>query len=334
MEIIFLGTSSGTPTKNRNVSGCVVKMPASKAWGLVDCGEGTQHQLLYTPLSLLHLEFIAITHVHGDHCYGLPGLLASTSMLGRKHPLIIIGPKDIENFVTATLKYSATELSFPLFFVDVEELVQNSVCQKTELFSIEAVTLSHRVASFAYCFTELVISEKLDIQALKREGIPAGELWGRLQKGDTVVLEDGRRLNGKDFLLPPRPPRRVWVAGDNDQPNLLEPYLLPSDVLVHESTYTAEISKKIGPVPQHSCAQRVAMFAEGISLKHLVLTHFSPRYQEAGAKGHTLEDIENEAKTFYQGNLFLARDFDVFSLTEHGELLHRELLHRRLASSI
>lgn len=117
MDLIFLGTSSGTPTKQRNVTGLALAADSGKAWYLVDCGEATQHQLLHTPLSLNGLRAIFITHVHGDHCYGLPGLLASAAMAGRKDPLPIVAPKGIEAWIRATLELTAVFLPFALEFI-------------------------------------------------------------------------------------------------------------------------------------------------------------------------------------------------------------------------
>jgi len=112
MEITLLGTSSGTPTKTRNVSGTAIRKANSKSWYLVDCGEGTQHQILRTNLSLNHLQTIFITHIHGDHCYGLPGLLASAALSGRTVPLTIVGPRAINDFFTAIQKTTQLRLSY------------------------------------------------------------------------------------------------------------------------------------------------------------------------------------------------------------------------------
>ena len=122
MEVIFLGTSSGVPTKHRNVTAIAVKMLKSKSWYLVDCGEGTQHQILHTNLSLNNLQAIFITHVHGDHCYGLPGLLASAAMSGRTNSLTIIGPGNIREFIENTQKTTQMRLSFNINFIDVEKV--------------------------------------------------------------------------------------------------------------------------------------------------------------------------------------------------------------------
>ena len=122
MELIFLGTSSGTPTKSRNVSAVAVKKQNNKRWYLIDCGEGTQHQILRTKLSLLHLSVICITHIHGDHCYGLPGLLASASMDGRKELLTVIAPEGVRLFLNSIIKTTQLELSFKVNFIKPEEI--------------------------------------------------------------------------------------------------------------------------------------------------------------------------------------------------------------------
>lgn len=317
MEVIFLGTSSGVPTKQRNVSALALKMVKSKAWYLVDCGEGTQHQILRTNLSLNNLQAIFITHVHGDHCYGLPGLLASATMSGRTESLTIIGSSHIREFIENTQITTQLRLSYKINFIDVEK---SSHFFDVKDFAIEVVELSHRVPSFAYCFIEKNIRGKLNIQKLKEEGIDAGPVWQRLQRGKDVVLSNGDSLSSKDYLLDARKPRKIIVAGDNDTPGLLAESSKTANVLIHEATYTAEVADKVGKGPQHSSAKMVAQFAMDCSISNLILTHFSPRYQNTDKKGHSITDVESEAGNFYDGNLFLASDFDTFHLKLDGEL--------------
>jgi ribonuclease Z len=166
MEIIFLGTSAGTPTKARNVSAVAIKKVNSKLWSLIDCGEATQHQLLHTKLSLNKLESIFITHVHGDHCFGLPGLLASASLAGRTAPLSIIAPALIQDFVEDTQRISSSNLSYKINFIHVEDCNEYT---GSEDFNIEFFTLSHCVPSYAYVFCEKKIQGKLDIAKLHKE---------------------------------------------------------------------------------------------------------------------------------------------------------------------
>ena len=313
MELIFLGTSSGTPTKERNVSGCGVRLRNSKSWCLVDCGEGTQHQLLHTDLSMNQLQAIFITHVHGDHCYGLPGLLASAGMNGRNQKLKIVGPKAIKLMLQAIMNHTDMYLPYELEFYDVEDLDYEQL--DTDLdFVCEVIELSHRVPSFAYGFSAKSQTRKLDIKKLKQHQIPSGPLWGQLQKGQDSILENGEILKACNYLLAADRPKKIIIGGDNDTPELLIKSAQNADVLVHESTYTQEMSNKIGPAPQHCSAEKIAQIAETVGVKNLVLTHFSARYQCDLEKSPSIADIESEAKQYYNGNLHLAKDLDVMVL--------------------
>jgi ribonuclease Z len=314
MEITFLGTSSGVPTKSRNVSGLALKKQDSKSWILIDCGEGTQHQLLHTKLSLKNLKTICITHVHGDHCYGLPGLLATTAMTGRTEPLTIIAPKGIEEFVTSTFKLTDTHLNYSIEFISVESL---GLFDKDKEFKIEAIELSHRVPSFAYSFTEQKRSRRLDVDKLQSLGIERGPLWGQLQSGQSITLDNGQEIQAADSYLPLEKARKIIIGGDNDTPDLLAQAAKEADLLVHESTYTSAVSEKVGSGPQHSCSKRVAQFAEHSRVKNLILTHFSARYQPDSDKTDSIDEVENEAKQYFKGNLWLANDLDRYHLDKN-----------------
>ncbi|MBM7457111.1 ribonuclease Z [Oceanisphaera litoralis] len=316
MDIIFLGTSSGSPTKSRNVSGIALKKAGVRPWILIDCGEGTQHRLLHTSLSLHSLQTICITHVHGDHCYGLPGLLASAALTGRSAPLTIIGPAALQGWIAATQEATHLTLGYSLHFIDVATLTGVVAVEGVD---ISVLPLSHRVPSFGYEFVETGQPRKLDVDKLKADGIASGPEWGRLQRGEQVILADGRVLDGHDYLLASRAGCKVIVGGDNDTPALLAGRLGSAQVLVHEATFTQAIANKVGPGPQHSSAMAIAQFAAQASVPNLILTHFSPRYKDGGA-GLTIQDIEQEARAHYHGRLFLARDLDVFHLNREGEL--------------
>ncbi len=317
MELIFLGTSSGTPTKTRNLSGVALKLQNSKYWHLFDCGEATQHQLLKTPLSLLKLKSICISHIHGDHCYGLPGLLASASMDNRKEELTIITPLDIKYFLDAAFKYTQLNLSFALKFIAIEQM--NKAIELDD-FIIDVTELSHRVPSYAFTVTEKNIEAQLNQEKLLADGINPGPVWNQIQKKQDVTLDDGRILKADDYLVTNRTPRIVTISGDNDSPELLKSINHVPDVIVHESTYTDEVLQKVGPEVQHSSAKQVAQFAESIELNNLVLTHFSARYQNDKTKSPCIDDIANEARQYYSGNVLLANDFDVYHLNKLKEL--------------
>ena len=364
LQLTFLGTSAGMPTKQRNVTALAIEClnpytagakstlsqnslqnKKSRPWLLIDCGEGTQQQLLHTKLSLHQLVAICITHVHGDHCYGLPGLLASAAMSGRREALTIIAPKAIATLLDAVML--TTELYFPyaIHFIAIEEVLSEQK-EATKAFitldldhqqqlTIDITKLSHRVPSHAFGITQTISHRRLDTAKLKREGIAPSKLWGRLQQSEDVTTLEGKHLLSADYVHNEQLRARVVVAGDNDTPRCLVGALQDTDLLVHEATYTAEVLAKIqsriqtqnsdfdtdseaGFDPMHSSAQLVGQFAQDIGLNNLILTHFSARYQsfdDPNSSIANMSDIRIDAQSTYQGNLWLAKDFAQYRVT-------------------
>ncbi|MDU9403962.1 ribonuclease Z [Pseudomonas sp. zfem004] len=316
MDLQFLGTSSGVPTKARNVSATAVIESTGHGWYLVDCGEGTQHQLLHSPLSVRDLHGIFITHVHGDHCFGLPGLLASAGMSGRQEPLPLVLPDALLGWVRQSLAVSETFLPFELQLQALETFTGFSA-GNVEVSTIE---LSHRVPSWGYVFDERDPAPRLDTARLKADGIPAGPLWGQLAHGQAVTHE-GRTLEPRDYLQPTRPPQRIIVCGDNDRPELLAELAQGVDVLVHEATFTQPVVERSQTNFGHSTAAQVARFAEAAGVKNLVLTHFSARYQPtANGRGNSIAEVREEAMAHYSGHLTLAQDLQRYHLGRDGRL--------------
>jgi ribonuclease Z len=311
ITLTFLGTSSGVPTKNRNLSALALQTGIGRGWWLVDCGEATQHRLQHLPLSVHDLDGICITHVHGDHSYGLPGLLASAAMTGRTRPLIVIACAAIKAWLDATMLHTTLALTYPLVFIDVDAARE---VHREEGLVIERHPLSHRVPSVAFRFAVEHAKYKLDVDALRARGVPAGERWGQLQRGEDVVLEDGARLRAADYRIAQVKRAVVVVGGDNDRPELLGEACADAQLLIHESTYTEAVLQKVGPGPTHSSALRVARFAEQVGLPNLILTHFSPRYDHPAA----MAELRDEACGAYGGTLFLAHDLARFELDADG----------------
>ncbi len=309
MDLLFLGTSSGVPTKGRNVSATAVIEASGKAWYLVDCGEGTQHQLLHTPLSMRDLRAIFITHVHGDHCFGLPGLLASAGMSGRSEPLDLILPLDLHDWVRQSLAVSQTFLPFELRLHALETLEGWSSAH----IHVSTIELSHRVPSYGYVFAEVNPDPRLDLERLQADGIPRGPLWGDLAQGRDVTVE-GRLINARNYLRPSRPGRRIIVCGDNDNPELLAEVAKGADVLVHEATFTLPVLESSRTNYGHSTAAAVAQFAEAAGVPNLVLTHFSARYQNNPQRSPSIDDVRQEAAARYSGQLILAADLRRYHL--------------------
>ncbi|MGP9543451.1 ribonuclease Z [Psychrobacter sp. AOP7-B1-25] len=347
LKLTFLGTSAGVPTKQRNVTALAIEClnphtsgaqqesrqqnnqnKKSRPWLLIDCGEGTQQQLLHTKLSMHQLVAICITHVHGDHCYGLPGLLASAAMSGRREPLTLIAPKAIATLLEAISLTTELYLPFTVNFVAIEDVLSekrdtkkvNIQLSDQHQLDIDITTLSHRVASHAFGITQTIHHRRLDKDKLLAQGIPASALWGKLQKGEDVITEDGQQLCAADYVNDELSRTRVVVAGDNDTPACLTDALVDTDLLVHEATYTHEVLTKIqgkNPEfdPMHSSAQLVAELVEKSGVNNLILTHFSARYQgfdNPNSKTPNMAYLRLDAESVYQGNLWLAADFDQY----------------------
>ncbi|MGE8476818.1 MAG: ribonuclease Z [Pseudomonas shirazensis] len=315
MDLQFLGTSSGVPTKARNVSATAVIEASGKSWYLVDCGEGTQHQLLHTSLSMRDLRGIFITHVHGDHCYGLPGLLASAGMSGRSEPLELIMPLALHEWLRLSLAVSQTYLPFELHLLAVETLQD----WRSTQVAVTTVELSHRVPSYGFVFTEINPEPRLDTDRLQADGIPRGPLWGDLAHGRQVEHE-GRVLDTLTYLKASRAARRIVVCGDNDSPALLAEAAKGADVLVHEATFTEPVLQRSQSNFGHSTAAAVAQFAEAAGVPNLVLTHFSARYQDNPQRSPSIDDVRQEAQAHYSGQLTLARDLQRYHLGKDGLL--------------
>lgn len=359
LKLTFLGTSAGVPTKQRNVTALAIEClnphtsgvqqesrqqnnqsKKSRPWVLIDCGEGTQQQLLHTKLSLHQLAAICITHVHGDHCYGLPGLLASAAMSGRREPLTLIAPKAIATLLDAITATTELYLPFALNFIAIEEVLAeqgdtnkvNISLSDQQQLDIDITLLSHRVASHAFGITQTISRRTLNTDKLVADGIPASALWGKLQQGEDVTTEDNRQLHSVDYVDDEVQRTRVVVAGDNDTPNCLRKAVIDADLLVHEATYTHEVLTKIQAKnpdydPMHSSAQLLGEFAQAAGLKNLILTHFSARYQgfdNPNSKTPNMAHIRLDAESVYQGNLWLAADFDQYMVDGAVELVSNQ----------
>lgn len=203
MELQFLGTGAGQPSKQRNVSCVALKLldELNGIW-LFDVGEATQHQILRTNIRLRKITKIFISHNHGDHIFGLPGLLSTRSFQGDVGPLTIYGPAGIEQFVRTSLQISRTKVSYPIKFVELSE--PGLICEDKG-FRVYTDRLDHRIPSFGFRVVEATHPGELLIDKLAKYNIPNGPILGQLKRGEQVTLADGTVLNGKDFLGPEKP---------------------------------------------------------------------------------------------------------------------------------
>jgi ribonuclease Z len=217
LKLTFLGTSSGTPTRQRNVSGLAVQTVLGSDWFLVDCGEGTQHRVQQTPLSLNDLAAVCITHVHGDHCYGLPGLLASAGMGKRTKPLKLVAPQPVWEWFEATRRLTDLHLPYEIEHVDPEA---GPLVHEAPGLRIERHVLRHRVPSHAYRIQVQTRRVRLKVEALRAAGLPQGPAWRALQDGDDVPF-NGAVLRSADFAETHVDTASAVLGGDNAEPALL-----------------------------------------------------------------------------------------------------------------
>ena len=306
MNITFLGTSSGVPTLTRNVSSLALKLSQKAEVWLFDCGEGTQHQLIKSTIKSSQIRKIFITHMHGDHIYGLPGLLATLGLSGNSKGIDIYGPSNLKNFIYSALKNSYCKISFPLKFFEVENSAQtNTNLFEDELMEVKCASLKHRLPAFGYRVSEKDKPGQFNLEKAKKLNIPEGPIYGRLHSGQRVKLEDGRILNGNDFCGKPRKGESFVYCTDTIFSKRAVELSKNVDLLVHESTFSDK-DEEMAFEKLHSTTIMAAKTALLSNAKKLVLTHISPRYTPKSLVKPI--DLLNEAKQIFP-NTFLAKDF-------------------------
>ena len=306
MNITFLGTSSGVPTLTRNVSSLALKLSQKAEVWLFDCGEGTQHQLIKSTIKSSQIRKIFITHMHGDHIYGLPGLLATLGLSGNSKGIDIYGPSNLKHFISSALKNSYCKISFPLNFFEVEASSQtNSNLFEDELMEVKCTSLKHRLPTYGYRINEKDKPGKFNLEKAKKLNIPEGPIYAKLHSGQRVELEDGRIFNGSDFCGEPRKGESFVYCTDTIFSNSAVELSKNVDLLVHESTFS-EKDENMAYEKLHSTTIMAAKTALLSNAKKLVLTHLSPRYTPKSSIKPI--DLLKEAQKIFP-NTFLAKDF-------------------------
>jgi len=304
MELLFLGTGAGTPSRQRNVTSIALNLQGvrSGSW-LFDCGEGTQHQIMRSATKPGKLEKIFITHLHGDHIFGLPGLLTSRSMNGISEGITLYGPPGIKAFVETSLSLSGSWLTFPLEIVEIGagEIFSD------EHFRVTAYPLTHPVECYGFRIEELDKPGTLDAERLLADGIKPGRLFQQLKQGKTVTMEDGRVVDGRDYLGPAIKGLTLAIFGDTAPTPAAKELAAGADVVVHEATLEAAMEEKANG-RGHSSTVQAATMAKEAQAKRLIITHLSSRYLR--------EDTERllaECREIFPATE-MAHDFAVFPL--------------------
>ncbi|MEC5422322.1 ribonuclease Z [Virgibacillus sp. C22-A2] len=304
MEMIFLGTGAGVPSKKRNVSAIAVTLlqELNSIW-LFDCGESTQHQILRTSIKPRKINKIFITHMHGDHVFGLPGFLSSRSFQGGEDELTIYGPAGIKEYVETSLKLSSTHLAYPLTIVEVSE----GKLYEDKMFIVFAKKLEHGIPTYGFRIEEKEKPGELLVEKLKASGIMPGPVYKQIKENNAVRLEDGRVINRSDYIGASKKGRILSILGDTRSPGQFKNFVNKSDVLVHEATFGHD-KRDLAHNYFHSTTTEAAGLAKESQVSKLILTHISSRYQyEDNAS------LLNEAKAIFI-NTELAHDFFHFTI--------------------
>lgn len=305
MKITFLGTGAGIPSKQRNVSSLALHLMNKKGsiW-LFDCGEATQHQILHTSIKLRRIEKIFVSHLHGDHIYGLPGFLGSRSFQGAEIPLTIYGPVGIRPFIETSLQVSGTYINYPL---EIVEITEDNILIDNDDYLVTSAKLDHGLPSFGLRVQQKDLPGPLLVEKVKQADIPSGPVFQQLKRGMTVTLPDGRIIDGKNFIGPPKRGKIVTILGDTRFTENAIMLANGANTLVHEATF-AEKEKSLAKDFFHSTTKQAAEIAEVSRANQLILNHISSRYQQDHIK-----ELLSEAQCVFP-NTFIAEDFSIFEI--------------------
>ena len=289
------------PTRVRNVSAVALRLPQRGEVWLFDCGEATQHQLQRTDLRLGQISRVFITHLHGDHVFGLPGLLASIGMAGAAQPVELYGPAGLKEFVHSAARLTRTTLNETL----AVNTVRAGVIYEDAEFAVSCLPLRHRLQSFGYRVQERDRSGRFDVERAAELGIPAGPLYGRLKRGETVTLPDGRTFDGRTLCGPDIRGRSVVYCTDTTYCDNSVELARRADLLIHEATFVDE-DAPLARQSTHSTASDAARVAREAGARRLAVTHVSPRY----APGNAVEisTLVRQAREVFPATT-LAEDF-------------------------
>jgi ribonuclease Z len=299
LSIIFLGTSGSWPTVKRNVSSVAVKRGSEIL--LFDCGEGTQRQFQKSNLSYMQVSKIFITHFHGDHFLGLPGLIQTMQLNDRDKPLYIYGPTGI---IKLTQQLLSLGYFRPAYEVITQEIGDGEVIEFDD-YAVRALSVKHNVPTLAYSLEENMRPGKFNKPKALELGIPEGPLFSKLQHGETITLKNGKEITPKMVLGPHRQGRKIVISGDTRPYDKLIDFSKNADVLVHDATFDSEL-EDIANEYGHATAYQAAEIAKKAKVERLFLTHISPRYLDPLV-------LENDAKKVFK-NSSVPKDFQEFEI--------------------
>ena len=289
MKLVFLGTSASQPTENRGLS-CICLERDGEIL-MFDAGEAAQISYMKSGLGWNKKMKMFVTHLHGDHCVGILGLLQTMSMQKRTETLEIFGPSGIDEFIAANIKILNFGLSFPVLITIIKE----GKIFENEKFSIYACKANHSVTAFSYLLEEKDKPGRFNVEKAKELDIPEGELWNKLQNGNEITINE-KIIKPEQVLGEKRPGKKIGISGDTMPTKELEKFFKECDYLVFDSTFVDEEQQRAEDTC-HSTAKQAATLGKNAKVKNLILTHFSARYKDEVRHLKEAEEIHNSVTT-------------------------------------
>jgi ribonuclease Z len=286
-EVTILGSSSATPIFNRNPSSQTLNI--NDRLYLIDCGEGTQQQMLRFGVKASRIDNIFISHLHGDHYLGLVGLLSSLHLNGRTKPLNLFAPFQLKEIIDIQLKYSETELQYEINYVDTDPAKPALIFENQDI-TVETIPLYHRIPTTGFLFKQKNRNRKLLKDKAEELNIPV-EYYTALKKGQNYVAPDGKVYKNSDLTVAPEAPKTYAYCSDTIYSEQYFKQISGVDLLYHESTFLNDMLERAQST-FHTTALQAGHVALKTSVKKLALGHFSARYK-------TLDDLLAEAQTVF-----------------------------------
>jgi len=277
-DVIPLGTASAMPVGHRHLSALAVERKGRIL--LFDCGEGTQYRLLHADLSRARIDAIFVTHLHGDHCYGLPGLLSTMALQQRRDPVTLVVPDGARAMLAAIPGATPSDLPFPVHFREVGAELTEALVYETEELTVTARSLQHRRFAMGFRLEERMRPGRFDPERARELGVPEGPAFARLQDGEPVPGEDGTTVRPEQVLGPPRPGLAVAYVTDTRPCDGGRALAADADLLYHDSTFTDALHDR-AVATGHSTAREAAEVARDAGARRLLLGHISARYDDA-----------------------------------------------------
>ena len=274
-DVIPLGTASALPTEARHLSALAVERKGRVL--LFDCGEGTQYRLMEADLPRVRVDAIFVTHLHGDHCYGLPGLLSTLALQQRDDPVTLVLPSGGRAMLDATPGDAPDALPFPLRITEIDEGFAHAVVYETEELTVEARPLDHRGFAIGFRLAERMRPGRFDPERARALGVPEGPAFGRLQDGTPVTVPDGTTVQPDQVMGPPRPGITAAYVTDTRPCDGGRALADNADLLYHDATFADEHAARADKTG-HSTARQAATVARDAGAERLLLGHLSARY--------------------------------------------------------